>query len=96
MNGYKGSAVLVSTEGHEFETFADLSTGDFYRDDERGICIREWFGTVTLPGMPPPWLGYCTLRLPNGREGQALLASANSGSDEVELRGSGVPPFGDV
>ncbi|TDB88338.1 hypothetical protein E1264_11690 [Actinomadura sp. KC216] len=84
INAYSGPATLVTDDGAERDATVDL-----FVEQEGGL--KRWFGTARLDDVPP--LEELRLRTPDGREGKAIITRVEYGSDEVELQGSGPPPF---
>jgi hypothetical protein len=87
MNRYRGSATLITGDGTQYAAEVAL----WVEGEPDGL--RQWLGTASIPNFDLTQLGAIVLRLPNGREGNALLVTATSDSDQVELRGVGKPPF---
>lgn len=89
MNGYRGPAIIITSDGTELDAHVNLFVDNSGR-------LKSWGGTATIANLNPLIIEEddLVLRLPNGREGRiASFTHASTGSDEATFRGSGVPPF---
>ena len=90
--GWEGTIELLQAGRDPMQAFARL----WRRDDASGTL---WGGQLELPGDPehrPHW-GRCAIRLPDGREGVAVISRGplDAGRIHPALIGEGAPPFGD-
>ena len=91
--GWEGIIELLQAGRDPIQAFARL----WRRDDASGTL---WGGQLELPADPehrPHW-GRCAIRLPDGREGVAVISRGplDAGRIHPALIGEGAPPFGDA
>lgn len=89
---YSGPALLVMDIGADHAVDVDLYV-------ETDGHLKQWLGTATITshdfeGFAPGMLGPGHLvMLADDRKGRVLVTEGSAGSDQVELVGSGPPPF---
>ncbi len=91
--GWEGTIELLQAGRDPIQASARL----WRRDDASGTL---WGGQLELPADPehrPHW-GRCAIRLPDGREGVAVISRGplDAGRIQPALIGEGAPPFGDA
>lgn len=87
---YHGPATIVS-DGKETPATVTLHV-----DTSQPIKSWDGTGTVEVSGIPDISVGMSVIRLPDGREGQALVSvryNSSANQATLEINGSGEPPF---
>ncbi|MEO3860850.1 hypothetical protein [Acrocarpospora sp. B8E8] len=87
---YQGPAVVIG-DGQEVEVFVTL------RANTSGP-LKSWGGSgePVAPGIPAISMDMSTIRLPDGREGEASVQMSYDSrlpKAQLEIIGSGPPPF---
>lgn len=90
MTTYDGPAT-VTVDSAEYEVEAELvitTSGH----------LKEWHGTLTAETEEAAWLIYeadaATVRTDQTREGSFIAVQYSAGGTVIQIRGSGLPPFG--
>jgi hypothetical protein len=90
MTTYDGPAT-VTADGEEYEVTAHLAIST-------SGGMREWLGSLTTLSDGATWniqeADTTTLRIGQGREGTFTATHAVVGSTQMQIQGSGLPPFG--
>jgi hypothetical protein len=89
---YAGPATIVLPDGTEVAVSCRL---------DKAVDARTRFGIWSGDARPTVrdeslWDGHggtCTIRLPNGRAGQVIIATFDAATEAVTLTGSDEPPF---
>lgn len=89
MTTYDGPAT-VTADGEEYEVTANLAIAS-------SGGLKEWHGSLTALSDGASWniqeADTTTLRIGQGREGAFIATHAVIGSTQMQIQGSGLPPF---